>query len=104
MANPQNIHKAAEIFAANMAAECDKASAANPATKEANEARTKAILDMVLYTIVPAFLAAYESEYDTCVANGKAANAVKATKHAQPALLARVCSRYMIELTKLNRS
>ena len=104
MTNPQYIYKAAEIFTENMMAECEKASAANPASKEANEARTEAILDMLRDIIVPAFVVAYADEYDTCVANGKAENAVKATKHAQPALLVRVCHRYMIELTKLNRA
>jgi len=99
-----NIHMAADIFAENMTAECAKASAANPASKEANEERTRIILNMVRNVIVPAFVAAYESEYDICAANCKAENAVKATKHALPVMLGRVCNRYMIELTKLNRA
>lgn len=99
-----NIYKAAEIFAANLTAECEKASAANPASREANEARTSSILDMVRNIIVPAFVAAYESDCDTCVANINAENAVKATRHAHPVALGRVCNQYMIELTKLNRA
>lgn len=98
----ENIRKAADIIIAKSEASCEKATAANPASKQKNDDRLAEIITWVNEIIVPAFVEAYQTETAPVFANNHAAQAIGNINHPNRGKVMQCCSIFTRELTAIN--